>query len=437
MATYKYLFGDKGSTSNFYIEYNLSPDGYSTGTQVLTDTIPVLTAGSTVNISGRAYAKGGRINEIVAEFAPSLYSLGSINRLETKFSCSVPKATRTNISLSYTFTADDISNMFNTSDRAARICFNILEMNGPTVSYSDMPQSSSEYNYIIARYRLDPSIISMDFERCDAYGAWANDGLYFRCKELKLSKNAQASLSEFTTAKIVCTGTDGSERTVNLTQAQLQQAFTSSGYTETGYNSSNIFYGFTSTAGVTYTLTITLGDQYEQSSFADQVMRSFARLHLSGAKNGGVAVGMFSGSTDSNPMFEVAESHQSRFYGPVKFEGSVEGVSITYSSGETNTGNHWINGKPIYRYVVSKSVNLVAGGSITVATIPWISSYRVISMTGTAYQGSAFWPIPYLWPSNLQLGLGMNLNAGEIVLRGGTSRNETGLEVTIIVEYTK
>ena len=183
----------------------------------------------------------------------------------------------------------------------------------------------------------------MDFERATPEGKWADDGQYLQCKTLKISLNSQAVVGDVTKATIVCTGSDGSSRSVNLTQAQLTAALTSDGYSET---KPGIFSNFVSALGVDYTLTLTLGDDYDQATFADTVMRSFARLHFSGAKNGGVAVGMFSSSTDDKPKFEVADTHESFFY------GGIYGAT-NFEAGEVKTGGRWIDGKPIYRYGVT------------------------------------------------------------------------------------
>lgn len=65
----------------------------------------------------------------------------------------------------------------------------------------------------------------------------------------------------------------------------------------------------------------------------------------------GMAVGMRSTAALGDPKFEVA--YPARFYDNVEFDGNVTGIqtSIAYTTGEMATGDTWIDGKPIYRYV--------------------------------------------------------------------------------------
>ena len=290
--------------------------------------------------------------------------------------------------------------------------------------------------FLYGQYPLDPQILSFDFERAALSGSnygYMDDGQYLMCKSLRISKSARAAVEDITTARIVCSGSDGSTRTVNLTQAQITAALSTSGYSET---SPSIFAGFTSALGVTYTLTLIIGDAYDQVSFADTVMRSFARFHLSGAKKGGVAIGKFSAATDDQPLFEVAEDHESVFY------GGIRGVT-NYVAGEQPTGGKWIDGKEIYRYVATGKFSS-AGADAVLATIPNASQIdTVLSMRGVLHlptSASPFRPIPYIDRSSTNATMGLSINtSGGIVLGVGTSYSGyTGNNAAIvIVEYTK
>lgn len=168
-----------------------------------------------------------------------------------------------------------------------------------------------ERKAIFAKYTLSPQISGLDFERATETGEWADDGLYLRCKTLKISINPAASVDDITIAKLTCTGTDESSQVIELTKEQLTQALSPDGYQE---DKATLF-NFASALGITYTITLAFGDEYESAFSTDTVLRSFARIHFAGASTGGCAIGMFSSATEGHPKFEVAEDHQSHLYG--------------------------------------------------------------------------------------------------------------------------
>lgn len=207
------------------------------------------------------------------------------------------------------------------SDTDWSVWFDVTDKaNGETNKYNSKTEGYTA-NLLYLKYRLAPKIIEMDFERCTSAGAWADDGQYLRCRTLKISKAAQAVVGDITKMSLVLTDQNGTvKKTVNLTTTQLNSALTSAGYTET---KPTLFSGVVTELGLNYTVTLTLGDAYDQASFTDKVARSFARLHFSGAENGGVAVGMFSTSTKDAPKFEVADNHKSHFYGGIESIGTT------------------------------------------------------------------------------------------------------------------
>jgi hypothetical protein len=101
-------------------------------------------------------------------------------------------------------------------------------------------------------------------------------------------------------------------------------------------------------------LVLWYGDQFESAVYparnAFVLPRSFANMHLSGRKNGGVCFGSFSKATDKNPLFQC--------YYPAEFEEGIKG-GFTYESGEVRTGGKWIDGKDIFRQVAWISVDEV------------------------------------------------------------------------------
>ena len=286
---------------------------------------------------------------------------------------------------------------------------------------------------VYAKYPLEPQILEMDFERAVPSGfgySFTDDGQYLMCKTLKISKNAQATVDDFTTARIVCMGSDGSTRTANLTAAQLTAALTANGYSE---SEPNVFAGFASALGVTYTLTLTLGDDYEQVIYTDTVMQSFARLHLSGASTGGVAVGKFSAATEGHPLFEVAEDHEAIFY------GGIRGVT-DYDSEEVATGGKWIDGKPIYRCVFTKS-GLNGGSTTTIGTLngtpDTVLSVEAVAH-GTSSSGMIIRPFGFITSGASNGGdssVSISKENRNVDVRIGTNWGTN--MVVVVIEYTR
>ena len=86
---------------------------------------------------------------------------------------------------------------------------------------------------------------------------------------------------------------------------------------------------------------LVFGDADESAESVSVLPRAFANVHLSGDARGGVCFGGFSHGMGA---FES--------YYPAFFYNGIEGVT-NYSLDEVKTGGTWIDGKPIYRKIVS------------------------------------------------------------------------------------
>ena len=109
--------------------------------------------------------------------------------------------------------------------------------------------------------------------------------------------------------------------------------------------------------------------------------------------------------------------------------GTIPHTSDVYSTSEVLTDKVWIDGKPIYRTVVT--VNSLASGSQMVATgITSISSLTLLY--GIAVVGSNIIPIPYNYP-NVDCGVLLNIPLMKLQVVMGFDSNEA----YFIIEYTK
>ena len=94
---------------------------------------------------------------------------------------------------------------------------------------------------------------------------------------------------------------------------------------------------------------VTFGDDYEQARLSGTVFRAFSNMHLSAARNGGVAFGGFSSATDASPKLE------SRY--PCYFYGGVPVLAVTWVNVAVNGG------------VITPNDNNYGDGALRVAKI--------------------------------------------------------------------
>ncbi len=129
-----------------------------------------------------------------------------------------------------------------------------------------------------------------------------------------------------------------------------------------------------------------------------------------------------------------AETAGYTFYKPAEFK---EGYK-TYSTTETDTGNKWIDGKPIYRVVLTGTTT-ITGGQGTVATLPSVMESPV-SICGFTNDGTNLnWrPISFAnYGTSNAWNVGIYITGGkDIALCYGSSFKGTKSFI-IIVEYTK
>lgn len=183
---------------------------------------------------------------------------------------------------------------------------------------------------------------------------------------------------------------------------------------------------YTFATNADYDLILQFGDQYESVEMPLYVSRAFANVHLSGKPLGGVCFGSFSKSTDTNPLFECQY--------PAKFFNGIEGVT-NYSEDEVFTGGTWIDGKPIYRYVLTATKS--GGGSTAIGTLP--STPNVItSITGTMKQSDGSWrPISFIYYGSLNWGGSVYVaKDNTIYIQLGSSYSGSN-QIVLIFEYTK
>lgn len=139
--------------------------------------------------------------------------------------------------------------------------------------------------------------------------------------------------------------------------------------------------------GSDWNFMLVFGDDYETTTARFSLSRSFANVHMSGCKTGGICCGGFSTSEEGNPKFES--------YYPIYPYGGIEPIETIYpsvNSGVSTPGDY--GGTLIFRrigklVIVSGSIKLTSAVSTKVICdlpdncIPRNSHYYIGAMTGS------------------------------------------------------
>ena len=99
------------------------------------------------------------------------------------------------------------------------------------------------------------------------------------------------------------------------------------------------------------------------------------------------------------------------------------------------TGGRWIDGKPIYKYVLTATHS--GGGSAVIGTLPSTPN-TIINITGTMKNNDGSWrPISFVYYGNVSWGAGLYVTKDNAVyIQLGNSYSGTN-QIIIIFEYTK
>ena len=181
-----------------------------------------------------------------------------------------------------------------------------------------------------------------------------------------------------------------------------------------------------------YEFRLMVTDRFGASTAFAEMPTKDVMLHIRRSAKS-VAIGMESTGTAGHPMFEVAPD--ARFYGDVQFGGSVSGLPATtteYTTAEVDTGDTWIDGKPIYRFVYSRSGLLNRRVEYILCAIPDIDT--ILRIDGS-YLATGSWKkaLNYYRADD-------NFATLEITDTGGLkhySYNDDVYGITAMVEYTK
>lgn len=265
--------------------------------------------------------------------------------------------------------------------------------------------------------QLTPLVTGLSLKRCDATGTPDDEGTYALIS-LRAYRVRSASLSP--SPSMVCALTYNGQ-TVDLTAAIGASAL-SDGVTD---STALVDAGVIFPNGQDCTAMVTFGDTYEAYSARTTLTRAFANLHLSSAKDGGVAFGRFSSATDNEPKFECEY--------PAWFNGGIVGVT-NYSGSEVPTGGTWIDGRKVYRRVVTYALTQT-GTAVTGFTIPVFGAAngQLIRLDGcvTRTSDGKMFPVNFHYSSSTYCSVHVSA-AGEVIFNSTFAGT-----FYVIIEYAR
>lgn len=203
-------------------------------------------------------------------------------------------------------------------------------------------------------------------------------------------------------------------------------------------------------AQYTYDFVLTVADMLHTVTMTGSIYKAGGFFCV---EKNGVAVGMRAKNDPNDKRFDVHPDYTSHFGGAVYAEGAIhadggiDGVTI-YSSGEVETGGKWIDGSPIYRYIVTGSLTASQNNTtVSIGTLPLQAGEyvgAVVSIRGMIYASSNanFNWIPaslaYSGDVQFQTALAVRTSDHAIRLRLGSNTNlAVAKKYYAIVEYTK
>lgn len=301
---------------------------------------------------------------------------------------------------------------------AGNVNYYRYDLSGATVTERDaitvQDGSTVLHSYTVVDTIVNPAITAFEIVRALSDGTESDEGTYLLIKTLKISANAEAASL---TASEITVGTV----TLALDSTVLEAALSSVGYSESSLTGS-VFEGETFSNGVSYSGLLTIGTAYESATQAFTIARAFANMHLSGAATGGVAFGGFSSSTLNNPLLES--------YYPAKLYEGIDGIN-NYEAAEIDTGGHWVDGKSIYRQIITGSASGTA--EVTLGTISGIDT--VIHIEGTQRTAAGAWmALNHTNANGATYGRVYIDSSGAVTARSNTSGAKTYI---VIIYYTK
>lgn len=174
-----------------------------------------------------------------------------------------------------------------------------------------------------------------------------------------------------------------------------------------------------------YEFQLVLSDIYASSEAMDEMPTKDVRLCLD-QNTGSIGFGGEARTGEDGPHYD--------FYGPVHFLAGSTGQTV-YSANEVDTGNRWIDGRPIYR-TVFRGASMITNAQAAFATLPSEPENIIDMRLFVNVAGEGWRPIPNTYYGSLTWNCNIYMSGATIYLGFGSSWTRHR-EVVVIVEYTK
>lgn len=174
-----------------------------------------------------------------------------------------------------------------------------------------------------------------------------------------------------------------------------------------------------------YEFQLVLSDIYASSEAMDEMPTKDVRLCLD-QNTGSMGFGGEARTDTDGPHYD--------FYGPVHFLAGSTGQTV-YSANEVDTGNRWIDGRPIYRTVI-RGASMLTNAQGAFATLPSEPENIIDMRLFVNANGDGWRPIPNTYYGSLTWNCNIYMSGATIYLGFGSSWTRHR-EVVVIVEYTK
>ena len=174
-----------------------------------------------------------------------------------------------------------------------------------------------------------------------------------------------------------------------------------------------------------YEFQLVLSDIYASSEAMDEMPTKDVRLCLD-QNTGSIGFGGEARTDEDGPHYD--------FYGPVHFLAGSTGQTV-YSTNEVDTGNNWIDGRPIYRTVI-RGASMLTNAQGMFATLPGDPENIIDMRLFVNVAGEGWRPIPNTYYGSLGWSCNVYMSGATIYLGFGSSWTRHR-EVVVIVEYTK
>ena len=361
MATYLYQQNLYEGASHGYVKYNITPDF---GTPI--------SPGETVTITGQAFSK----NMLVRSIGVSIHGTGVYR--EAYVNKTIAKGAT--VTFTIEFSMWTLSPEYWGADRVLNIPIEFTfwsETDGLGNGNVTVENDAQKIMYLA--YRLSIASKNVQFERYAFDGAnyVKDDEGSFVMGMLAIVFGPGTTVSDITTAAVHIANNGGeSEVDFNLPANVLAAALSEGGYVETA---PQLFASISFNTAYNYTITFTIGDAYNTTSFSVLVARAFVNVHMSGCPTGGVAFGKFSSATDGSPMFEC--TYPAYFYGGIHGDEYKEGDVVTLAQcnflGYVTTGTKRI----VFLVPLRKSLERITSATVTtfLANIANSGGYAITS----------------------------------------------------------